>query len=262
MPVLSTFLSLALQTAQAAPPEGPAAPQAVAPTACDAAQAEAKAATSADLLNTLGMRCYAEKRYTEAGLLFEKAMGLDENHALANYNFACVVGLLLASQGPCDMDLSWEVALSALRRAVQADPKRAARARVDHDLDSLRAMLAFRLAVEGPPTTAQQTAKLYDGVTLWGETPGVALLAEVHFERTHETALTGTVRGWRANSLFEQVPSRGTWRVEGTALVVDWAASTSKQEEPMPASTETLRLEEMNHYGHGGWYTLPDWCSA
>ena len=56
---------------------------------------------------------------------------------------------------------------------------------------------------------------------------------------------------------------KGTWRAEGKTIIVDWAPSTSKDgENSIPGSTETIRLEEMNHYGHGGWYTSPDYCSA
>jgi len=257
------ILSLALGTASAAEPETATPSPEPAPTACDAAIVEANDRDlPADQLNALGMRCYKEKRYNDAGMLFFDALKRDENHALANYNLACVIGLLLQTQGPCDMEYSWEAAPEYLRRAVAKDPKRAARARVDSDLDSLRSMMAFRLAVEGEPKTAQQTANLYDGATLWGDTPGVATMAEVRFARTHPTALSGTVSGWFLDrGTFEQVLASGTWRAEGPTIIVDWAARTSP-EGTNPGSTETIRLDEMNRYGHGGWFTMPDWCSA
>ena len=291
MPLLtSLFLTLAFaQTPPASPEPGAAAPPSPLPASatCEAAlgtleglaltreqekswdkrqkhfMGQLKAMTTADQLNTLGMRCYKEKRFVEAGQLFEWATALAPTHALANYNLACVIGLLLKTQGPCDMDLSWENVFHNLQQAIASDPKRRERARVDTDLDSLREMMAFRLTVEGPPKSAAETAALYDGVTLWGETPGAALLGKVSFQRTHPSALTGTVSGWVADWDFHPMPVKGTWRAEGEVLIVDWAQSRSKDgTQTRKGSTERIRLDEMNRYGHGGWYTTPDWCSA
>ena len=266
----SLFLTLALAQTPPAAPEpaaAPTRPTLSADATCEAAigalQGQLKAVTTADQLNTFGMRCYKQERFLDAGRLFEKAIALEPTHALANYNLACVIGLLLKTQGPCDMDLNWEAVFQHLKQAVASDPKRRQRARVDTDLDSLREMMAFRLAVEGPPKSAAETAALYDGVTLWGETPGVALLGKVSFQRTHPSALTGTVSGWVADWNFEQMPVKGTWRAEGEVIIVDWAERRSKDgSETRKGFTERIRLDEMNHYGHGGWYTMPDWCSA
>lgn len=287
-----TFLLLTLALAQT--PPAPAEPGAAAPpsllpanASCEAAirtleglaltqeqeqswdkrqkhfMGQLKAVTTADQLNTLGMRCYTQERFVEAGRLFDKAVALEPTHALANYNLACVIGLQLKSLGPCNMDLTWEKVFHNLQQAIATDPKRRQRARVDTDLDSLREMMAFRLAVEGSPKNAAETAALYDGVTLWGETPGVALMGRVSFQRTHPSALTGTVSGWVADENFDQMPVKGTWRAESEGLIVDWAQSRSKDgSEVRTGSTEQIRIDEMNHYGHGGWYTMPDWCSA
>ena len=81
--------------------------------------------TTANDLNTYGMRCYKEKRFDDAATLFQKAIRLDENHVLANYNYAC------------------------MRQTIYGDPK-----------------------------TASDMANLFDGITLWGENPGVYLLGD------------------------------------------------------------------------------------
>ena len=154
------------------------------------------------------------------------------------------------------MNFEWASAFSHLERSITRDPKRAERAQVDRDFDALRKMLAFKLVVHGTPTTAQQTAALYDGVTLWGETPGVALMAEIQFQRTHATALTGTVHGWVRDFNLQKIPANGTWRAEGTTVIVDWAARTPSEGPRDSGSTETIRIDEMNQYGgRGGWYT-------
>ena len=62
---------------------------------------------------------------------------------------------------------------------------------------------------------------------------------------------------------LQMIPANGTWRADGTAVIVDWAPRTPFDGPVIPRSTETIRVDEMNQYGgRGGWYTAPDWCSA
>ena len=50
---------------------------------------------------------------------------------------------------------------------------------------------------------------------------------------------------------------------EIAAVAADWAARTPSEGPRDSGSTETIRIDEMNQYGgRGGWYTVPDWCSA
>ena len=187
-------------------------------------KAQITKATTANDLNNYGMRCYKEKRFTDAAVLFRWAVTIDENHVLANYNLACVIAILLKEQGPCDMDENFESAIPLLQHAVKLDPNRAVRALKDSDLDNLRMLLGFNLAIYGSPKNSSDMARLFDGITLWGDTPGVALLAEISFTRTNEKALTGTVSGWiRENSNFKQVHVKGTWSATDSTIVVDWS---------------------------------------
>ena len=135
-----------------------------------------KRVTTASELNSYGMRCYKDSRFKEASQLFRLALTLDEKHVLAHYNLACVLARLLDTVGPCNMDDEWTEIFHLLERAVKLDPKRADRARVDADFDALRYILQFRLSFEGQPTSSAEMASLFDGVTLWGETPGAVLL--------------------------------------------------------------------------------------
>ena len=232
-------------------------------------RAQLTKATTANDLNNYGMRCYKEKRFTDAAVLFRWAITIDENHVLANYNLACVIAILLKEQGPCEMDETFESAIPLLQHAVKLDPNRAIRALKDPYLDSLRMLLGFNLAIYGSPKNPSDMARLFDGITLWGDTPGVALLAEISFTRTNEKALTGTVSGWiRENSNFKQVHVEGTWRATDSTIVVDWSDYKIPEEGDDLHSTkgkgwtETIAIDKLNHYGHGGWFSMPDWCNA
>ena len=115
----------------------------------------------------------------------------------------------------------------------------------------------------GMPTTAAELAAFVDGLTLWGDKPGVALLAEVSFQRTHSTALSGTVSGWKRDASLNQINVSGTWWAEGTELVVDWAPFASKDlEEKYDGYTERIRLDNLDNSNLGSWFSSPDWCNA
>ncbi len=214
------------------------------------------------------MRYYKENKLEEARQLFRSAVALDENHVLAHYNLACVLARLLDTLGPCDMNDEWYHVFPLLKRSVILDPKRADRARKDSDLDGLRYMLPLRLSIEGQPTNSLDMASLFDGITLWGETPGVATLAEIRFVRTNPTALTGTVEGWMLDSGHQPINVTGTWRASDTTIIVDWSPTKIGEIgggylQSNEGWTETISLDKVDQYGgRGGWYSTPDWCSA
>lgn len=124
---------------------------------------------TANDLNIYGMRCYKENKLEEARQLFRRAVTIDENHVLAHYNLACVLARLLDAVGPCEMNDEWFHLFSLLKRSITLDQKRADRARIDTDFDSIRYMLPLRLSIEGQPTTSVDMASLFDGATIWGK---------------------------------------------------------------------------------------------
>ena len=223
--------------------------------------------TTANDLNIYGMRCYKENKLEEASQLFRRAVTLDENHVLAHYNLACVLARLLDTVGPCEMNDEWFHLFSFLQRSITLDQKRSERARKDTDFDGIRYMLPLRLSIEGQPTTSVEMASLFDGVTLWGETPGVATLAEIRFVRSNSTALTGTVEGWMLDGEHKRIKVTGTWRAVETKIIVDWSPTKTGEIgeylQSIKGWTEVISLDKMNQYGgQGGWYSTPDWCSA
>ena len=226
-----------------------------------------ESSTTANDLNIYGMRCYKENKLEEASQLFRRAVTLDENHVLAHYNLACVLARLLDTVGPCEMNDEWFHLFSLLKRSIALDQKRADRARKDTDFDGIRYMLPLRLSIEGQPTTSVEMASLFDGVTLWGETPGVATLAEIRFVRSNSTALTGTVEGWMLDGEHKRIKVTGTWRASDTKVIVDWSpmktGEIGEYLQSIKGWTEVISLDKMNQYGgQGGWYSTPDWCSA
>ena len=260
------FLSLSFIGLSFAQPE---VPKRSPKSTCQEAIAKSKEnSTTANDLNTYGMRCYKENKLEEARELFRSAVALDENHVLAHYNLACVLARLLDTVGPCEMNDEWVHIFSLLKRSVTLDPKRADRARKDSDFDGLRYMLSLRLSIEGQPTNSADTASLFDGITLWGETPGAATLAEIRFVRTHSKALTGAVEGWMLDGGHHRIKVTGTWRASDTTIIVDWSPTKTGEIDggylqSNEGWTETIFLDKMNQYGgRGGWYSTPDWCSA
>jgi hypothetical protein len=99
---------------------------------------------------------------------------------------------------------------------------------------------------------------------------GQPTLGKINFQRTHETALTGTVKGWKlALSLEEQIPISGTWRATETSIIVDWSDYKNTElvgERPSKKGkgwTESISIDKLNHYGDSSsWFSFPDWCSA
>jgi hypothetical protein len=274
-PLRSLLLLAGLSTALPAL-AGDAKPVALSPTAdCDgalahlpvssdsskreAALAPHRAALSADQLNAYGMRCHKKGRFRESAHFFGLAISEDPKHALAHYNLACALARL-REQGaiPCrdPSTMAEDIALH-LRTSVSLDKQRAIRARTDPDLDWTRTMLGFRLIYMEAPKSPMELAALFDGVTLWGPTPGVYTLAEASFKRTQASGLTGSVKGWTLDVLggtMDQVARQGTWRAEPGKIIVDWAGK--------PVTTETITLDALDAHTDESWISMPDECGA
>jgi hypothetical protein len=224
-----------------------------------AAMAPHGAALTADQLNAYGMRCHKKNRFLESAHFFELAISKDSKHALAHYNLACAL-TRLREQGaiPCNdpSTMAEDIALH-LRTSVTLDKQRAIRARTDRDLDWTRTMLGFRLIYMDAPKSPMELAALFDGVTLWGPTPGIYTMAEARFKRTHTSALTGTVKGWTldvAGGTMDEIPRHGTWRAEPGKIIVDWAGK--------PGSSETITLDALDTHTDESWVSMPDECGA
>jgi len=225
----------------------------------DAAAARHRPVLTADQLNAYGMRCHKKGRFVESAHFFEMAISVNPKHVLAHYNLACALSRL-REQGasPCgDPDAMTETIAQHLRTSITLDKQRAIRARTDRDLDWARTMLGFRLIYLDAPKSPADLAALFDGVTLWGPTPGIYTMAEASFKRTHASALSGTVKGWTlevGDVDWDQVPRQGTWRAEPGKIIVDWAGK--------PGSTEVITLDELNTYQDDSWNTVPSECEA
>ena len=225
----------------------------------DAALAKQRPAPTANQLNAYGLRCHKKGRFLESAHFFGMAVSKDSKHVLAHYNLACALARL-REQGaiPCgDPSTMVEDIAAHLRASVTLDKQRAIRARTDRDLDGMRTLLGFRLIYMDAPKSPADLAALFDGVTLWGPTPGIYTLAEASFKRTHASALTGTVKGWTLDvegGTMDQVPRQGTWKAESGKIIVDWAGK--------PGSTEIITLDELDTYQDDSWNTSPSECEA
>lgn len=225
-----------------------------------------KSAATADEFNAFGMRCHTLKRFHDSARFFEFATELDSTHALAHYNLACAYARLRQLY-TCDADIG--DILNRLRKAIELDPNRAKRIPNDADLESVRDYFDMRLLARGAPTCANEMAALFDGVTLWGPTPGLYTVAEITFERTHPEALTGTVGGYAGHDAegMKELPIQGTWRATADSVIIDWFKRDHPDLDPSKTLTERIQVIHADRTGlsghaSGGWFGTPDECGA
>jgi tetratricopeptide (TPR) repeat protein len=230
----------------------------------DLRRARTKAAASADAFNAFGMRCPTLGHFKESVRLFNWAVQVDPKHVLAHYNLACAYAQARERFGPCDMG-GIDMVLVHLQKAIELDPKRAKRVATDLDLDSVRDYFNVRLLSRGAPTTATEMAALFDGIVLWGPTPGIYTLAEIEFGRTHPTALTGTVEGYAGmDENMKGIPTQGTWRATADSIIIDWVKRDHPEIVEEEKLTQRIRVVNGEQWGllDQNWFGIPDECGA
>jgi hypothetical protein len=202
---------------------------------------------TASQLNTHGMRCYTHGSFRSAERLFEAAGQIDSSHALSQYNMACAMLRGATSEWPGERDMEvWVI----LEDVFLLEPARFDRFWSDSDFDGFRG----RMNMPSAPMAANAVAHFFDGRELWGPTPGAGPTRYAKFARTHDTALTGTVRGkdwsyWGTDNLED----KGTWRAESGRIIVDWHGDTVR--------TEIIMPEGIGRYDpayHDGWFGAPE----
>ncbi len=107
----------------------------------------AKSSPVAKQLNTQGYQQYKQANYMQALRLFRRAVQEDENYALAQYNLACTIAIVLEkcpSEFADEEDeallnfISRDSILAALKKSIEQDPQRLARSQTDDDLADFR----------------------------------------------------------------------------------------------------------------------------
>ena len=179
-------------------------------------------APSGRALNTQGFRLYQAGRYREALAKFRAATEADPRLALAPYNAAATLGVLRKQGRICEEGAHREAILEYLRRAVELDARRLARARVDADFDGIRDTLGWQRLLGRSPEREADVPVLLREVSWSGLTDG-ALSAR----RTLTFAPAGHVvlrtvgleqEGGRA--VRRPREERGTYTVQGRAVTL------------------------------------------
>ncbi len=194
------------------------------PPADDAARAAARAHNSAamDLYNAGDLNGARDR--------FVQAIDADNTFALAHYNLACVLSLMLhdpmtlkVAVCPQHSGATPAGALYHLARAVELDPKRHDRMRKDSDLDLLRYFLAYK-AFDGAdlsdPASLREALK---DTKYWGPKPGAHPAARLLLRAD------GTAQHMDLEGDFVQTERKGTWKVldDGTIeLTLDSGVKT------------------------------------
>ena len=110
--------------------------------------------------NVAGYRVYQKNRFREAAVLFRKALELNENHVLANYNLACCLSRLRGEEG-AKSRIDTDEIFHHLYTSIHRDPGRRLKALADKDFDPVRETVEFRTATADParPVTATIRAR-------------------------------------------------------------------------------------------------------
>jgi len=131
-------------------------------------------ADSARDLNTQGYRLYKEGRYEEALDYFGRAIEADPAYALAQYNYACTLGVL-RDMGPeyvCRYDAyKWRI-LDHLEESVRLDPGRLERMKDDPDLECVHDTFRYQLLLGLDPTDPEDALLILQRVSWYSYNAG------------------------------------------------------------------------------------------
>lgn len=194
------------------------------------AEAPAPEAKRARALNDRGHALHVAGKLEEGLAAFRAAVEADANYALAHYNLACALARLRAAGKTCEVDAYRGTIMEHLERAIDLDPKRRERARVDEDLRAVRDTLAFQRVVwqRQLATVADRRAVLV-AVSWFGPSPGAyGPTSAIDFSDD------GSVGGWQLVFDDEGAPRRAplagrfTVSEHGIELRLEGAAAASK----------------------------------
>ncbi|MBN2799499.1 MAG: hypothetical protein JXX28_10165 [Deltaproteobacteria bacterium] len=219
-PVAPTAAVAAPNVEETAPPTGPDDSRWTITARGDEALPElAQEGLSAQDLNAAGHRYYQAGDLYAATRLFQAAVALDEEHALAHYNLACTLAIARRIQGSaCGVIEAYQgVILHHLERAVALDEGRRARMVEDEDLAGLRGLIRFKVLAGADLRDTEATRGLLLGAHLVDEPQGAfGSLRHLQLDASGRYAIRWTAGARAANDgkLPGPEPS-GRWVVRG-----------------------------------------------
>jgi tetratricopeptide (TPR) repeat protein len=215
-------------------------------------------AQSATALNSQGVELLRVRKYAEAIEKFQQAIGFDESHALAHYNFAATLARVRSQGAVCEFSAYRATIISELQRSIELDPRRRERALVDKDFKTVHDTLGWQF-IAGK-TVEKNAAEILQAVTWYGPAPGAfGPVSGVRFERG------GKVSSWvldLSGDSARRVFSEGwKWTVSGVTVTIE--SSTRTGEQPRCA-TWTLGASGLvaTTPGDPSYTDDPDECSA
>lgn len=123
-------------------------------------------------LNTEGYRLYKKKKYKEALDKFKKSFESDDDYAMAHYNYACTIGVLLK----LDYE-EWygqkEEVIEHLNKAIKLDKKYIAKIKKDKDLEEIRDSFEYYLLIGLSPEKTEDVKEILDSLTWYIQGSGV-----------------------------------------------------------------------------------------
>ena len=178
------------------------------------------AASPAAPLNTDGFRLYQAKKYPEALEKFRAAVAADEQHALAQYNFAATLALLRGQGKVCEFDAYPGAILEHLEAAVRLDERRRQRMKVDRDFDSVRDTLRYQQLLGRSPASEKDARALLLALTWLAPATG-AYGHPLTLKLSADGSLTLTRLVLTDDDVKHDVV-KGRWKVKGFQVTLDF----------------------------------------
>lgn len=131
-----------------------------------------KISEQAKKLNTEGYRLYKNKKYKEALEKFQKSFETDDNYAMAHYNYACTIGVLLKLDYE-EWYYKKEEVIEHLEKTVKLDKKYIAKIKKDEDLEEIRDSFEYYLLIGLSPEKTKDVEEILYSLTWYIQGSGV-----------------------------------------------------------------------------------------
>jgi hypothetical protein len=175
---------------------------------------------AAQRLNILGHEAYQAGRLVEAAALWHSALTIDPSHAIAHYNLACALSLLMPA-APGGEDYLASIVYH-LKQSVVLRPDRIRRIGEDPDLNRVRDREEIRLIMIGPNPDSES---VLSAAIMWRRVDEDRFTPsdQLEFDSNHHVRFRHDIEGLRGAADNPDLPDQsftGHWAADGKQLVI------------------------------------------
>jgi len=182
-------------------------------------------AETARELNTKGFRLYKQHKYVEALALFKQATKVNPRYALAFYNAASTLGVL-HKQSVCEFDAYKAEINRYLKIAVQLDPRRRKRMKVDSDIDPVRDTFIYQRLLGLRLDRSADVSKILQRVSWYGPALGAyGPVSRIFFKKKGQLTLMIVNYG---DTEVKSLNEKARYKVKGNKITIYRKTKTGK----------------------------------